>query len=113
MEQTFPAGSIQRIALSKIEGTVRVHGGGEQEFRVKTGGRLNTFQPEGTTLTINGCDDDIEIWASSETTLAARDIEGDVRVEGISSVLLGDIEGDVGVRNLGSGEVNIQDVSGD
>src|SRR5256885_14607720 len=113
MEQTFPAGTIQKIVLSNIEGDLRVQNGGSQEIRVKSGGRISTFQPEGTTLTINGCDDDIEIWATNETAVMARDIDGDAQISGINSALLGDVSGDVTVRNLGGGDVNIQDVEGD
>ena len=45
--------------------------------------------------------------------LIAGDVSGDVRAEGIYSLQVGAVEGEVAVRNLGPGELNIQDVEGD
>ena len=112
MQQTFPAGTAQRIVMLDIRGDLFVHGWEQQTIQVTTDGRIDQIQPEGDTLTIRNCNDTLELMVPVETVIEVKNIKGGVVIENIRQVEAAIIGGDVSIKMI-SGDVAITKISGD
>ena len=112
MQQTFPAGTAQKIVIFDVSSDLAVHGWDQQTIQVTTDGRIEQLQPEGDILTIRGCDDSLELWVPVETVIGARSIDGEVTIENVREVEVDAIGGDVSVKNI-SGNVELEEIDGD
>ncbi|MBO0783307.1 MAG: hypothetical protein J2P37_31220, partial [Ktedonobacteraceae bacterium] len=108
MEQTFPAGSAQRIKIGDVSGNVAVHGWEQQTIKVESERQIGKMKEKGDALILADCHT-LEVWAPLETIIEAGDISGSVSVEGIRRLILKDVGSNVAVENIG-GPVEVKDI---
>jgi hypothetical protein len=111
-EQTYPAGENPRVALSRIGGDVQVQVWNEPNIRVEADSGLREVYHEGDTLTIEGCDGDIELWVPANTELVADKVDGDLSVTGVRRVELHRVSGDVELMQIGE-TIALEQIGGD
>ena len=112
MQQTFPAGTAQRIVMFDIRGDLFVHGWEQQTIQVTTDGRIDQLQPEDDTLTIRNCNNTLELMVPIETVIEAKNIKGGVVIENVRQVEADVIGGDVSIKTI-SGDVAVTKIGGD
>src|ERR1700682_1460090 len=112
MQQTFPAGTAQRIVIFDVNGDLFVHGWGEQTIQVTTDGHIDRLQPEGDVLTIRSCTDTLELKVPVETVVEAKKIDGGVVIESVRQVEIDVIGGDTSIKTI-SGDVALSKIGGD
>ncbi|MBV9256757.1 MAG: hypothetical protein JO215_01930, partial [Ktedonobacteraceae bacterium] len=112
MQQTFPAGTAQRIVIFDVNGDLIVHGWDQQTLQVTTDGHIDQLQPEGDALTIRSCDSSLGLNVPAETVIGARNIDGGVVIENVRQVEIDVIGGDVSIKTI-SGDVTVAKISGD
>lgn len=110
-QQTFPAGSAQRIVLSNIDSDLTVHGWEQQTIKIAYD-EATMLQQEGNALLIDGTSDDVELWVPVETIITVRNVGGDATFEGVLEIDVDDVDGDVTVNSI-SRTAHIDGVSGD
>jgi hypothetical protein len=112
MQQTFPAGTAQRIVIFDVDGDLIVRGWDQQTIQVTSDESIELMQPEGDTLTIRGCSDTLELLVPVETTIGVKSVDGEVAIEDVRQVEVDAIGGDVTIKNI-SGTVELAEVDGD
>ncbi len=112
MQQTFPAGTAQKIVIFDVHGDLFVYGWEEQTLQVTTDGRIDQLQPEGDVLTIRNCADNLELKVPVETIIEARNIHGGVVIKNVRQVEAGVIGGDASIKEI-SGDVTVTKIGGD
>lgn len=112
MQQTFPAGTAQKIAISNIADNLYIKGLEQQTINVETKDALARLQPEGDTLYIDGCEGSLKLMVPFETLIMATNVDGNVRIENVLQVELRTINDDVALRDIG-GNILLEGISGD
>ncbi len=112
MQQTFPAGTAQKIVISNIADNVFIKGQEQQTINVETRDTLARLQPEGDTLYIDGCDGSLKLTVPFETQIVATNIEDNIQVESVRQVELHSIGDNAALRDI-SGNITLEDVHGD
>jgi SHOCT-like domain len=100
MQQTFPAGTAQDIAISNIGGNLFIGGHDQQTIIVETRHALTHLQPEGDTLYIDGCEDTLKIFAPFETQIRVTNVAGSVQAENVRQTEVGIIEGNASLTRV-------------
>src|ERR1700704_2049191 len=101
MQQTFPAGTAQKIAISNIADNLYIKGLEQQTINVETKDALARLQPEGDTLYIDGCEGSLKLMVPFETLIMATNVDGNVQIENVLQVELRTINDDVALRDIG------------
>ena len=112
MQQTFPAGTAQKIVIFDVDGDLIVHGWDQQTIQVTSDEGIEQMQPEGDTLTIRGCSDTLELLVPVETTIGVKSVDGEVAIDNVRQVEVDAIGGDVTIKNI-SGSVELAEIDGD
>lgn len=112
MQQTFPAGTAQRIVINKVRDNLSVYGWDQQTIQVDASGQIEQLQPEGDALIITASSDSLKLHVPFETIIIAHSVRGDAKVEGVRQVDLMEVSGDVGVKHIG-GNVSLTHIHGD
>jgi len=112
MQQTFPAGTAQKIVIFDVDGDLVVHGWDQQTIQVTSDENIEQIQPEGDILTVRGCSDDVELLVPVETVISARSVDGQVTIENVRQAEVDAIGGDVSIKTI-SGNVEVAEVDGD
>ena len=112
MQQTFPAGTAQKIVIFDVDGDLIVHGWDQQTIQVTSDENIEQMQPEGDVLTIRGCSDTLELLVPVETLIGVKSVDGEVAIENVRQVEVDAIGGDVSIKNI-SGSVELAEVDGD
>ncbi len=112
MQQTFPAGTGQRISIADVAGDLKVRGWDQQVISVTSDGEIGTLQPEGDVVMIHDCEDSLELAVPYEQIITARDIDGDVSAENVRQVELQEVNGNVSLKAI-TGEVMLGHIDGD
>lgn len=99
-KQTFPAGAEPRVIVTQIGGDLRVRVWDEATLRIETDATLQEVYDEGGTLTIVGCDDDLELRVPTGTEINITHLHGDARIEGVRRVEMTEVGGDVDLRHI-------------
>lgn len=112
MQQTFPAGTGQRISIANVAGDLKVRGWDQQVISITSDGDIGTLQPEGDIVTIHDCEDSLELAVPYEQIITARNIDGDISAENVRQVELQEISGNVSLKAI-TGEVRLGHIDGD
>lgn len=108
MQQTFQVGLEPRINLTRIEGSLEVHGWDKREISLECDDE-NQVQQEGNTLTLLHCNDDLTIWAPYDTDVRVNGLAGDAEVQDIRRIELVEVKGDVELTNIGA-DANLENI---
>ena len=111
MQQSFEAGTAQRIVISRLEEALRVHGREQQTIQVSSEGSIATLQVEGDTLIISGCQETLELTVPYETIISASRLKDKVSIENVRQVEVRDGKDDIIIENI-QGDVSISDIAG-
>ncbi len=111
MQQTFEAGTAQRIALTRLEDTLRVRGWEQQSIQVSSKGPIATLQVEGDTLVISGCQESLELAVPYETIISASRLQDKVSIENVRQVEIRESKDDIAIEGI-QGDVNISNIAG-
>src|SRR5690242_6197218 len=112
MQQTFPAGTAQRVLITSISGDLNVYGWDQQTIQIDAKGHVEQMQPEGDTLMIHVSSDSLKLQVPVETIVVAQDVHGGTRIEGIRRAEISEVHGDVGVKNIRE-SASLTNVNGD
>jgi hypothetical protein len=112
MQQTFPAGTGQRISIANVAGDLKIRGWDQQVISITSDGDIGTLQPEGDIVTVHDCEDALELVVPYEQILTARDIDGDVSAESVRQVEIQEVSGNVLLKAI-TGEVKLGHIDGD
>src|SRR5260370_35725589 len=112
MQQTFPAGTGQRISIADVAGDLKVRGWDQQVISVTSDGEIGTLQPECDVVMSHDCEDSLELAVPYEQIITARDIDGDVSAENVRQVELQEVNGNVSLKAI-TGEVMLGHIDGD
>src|SRR5581483_3918815 len=100
MQQTFPAGTAQRVLITSISGDLNVQGWDQQTIQVDAEGNIEHMQPEGDTLMIHVSTGSLKLQVPIETVIVAQDVQGDTRIEGVRRAEISEVHGDVVIKNI-------------
>ncbi len=115
---TFPA--VQTIVISDVSGSLIVHGSEQPNIQVESASTIEQLQPRGDTLSISDIEGDLHLSVPHETSVIAKDIQGNAHIEHVGRVDLKDvgcgallslIHGDMYVIDIG-GTVEVRETNG-
>lgn len=112
MQQIFPAGIGQHISIANIAGDLKVRGWDQQVISVTSNADIGTLQSEGDVVTIQNCEDSVELAVPYEQSITARDIDGDVSIENVREAEIQEVNGIVSLKTI-TGEVTLGHIDGD
>src|SRR5438874_1716248 len=83
MQQTFPAGTAQRVLITSVSGDLNIYGWDQQTIQVDAEGNVERLVPEGDTLMIHVSTDSLKLQVPFETIIIAQEVRGDTWIEGV------------------------------
>lgn len=111
MQQSFAAGTAQRIAIAGLKELLRVRGWDQQTIQVDSKGSIAVLQVEGDTLVIRGCEETLDLSVPYETIISASHIDEKVWIENVRRVEIQDSKENVTIENIQE-DVSISNIAG-